>query len=79
MSKSRATEALLAELHRFTAEHLLNRLRSGEASPSEVANAIRFLKDNGIEAIPEKNDALQKIMEALPEFDSSEEDLTIYQ
>jgi len=79
MSPGRATEALLAQLHDATAKHLLERLLSGEASPSEVANAIRFLKDNGIEAVPEKNDRLQKIAESLPDFGVGEEDLTMYQ
>ncbi len=74
MSK-RATEALLAELHSQTAEHLITRLKSGQATPAEVSNAIRFLKDNGIEAVPEANDALHRIVNSLPDFEDSEDGL----
>lgn len=76
MSK-RATEKLLAELHNQTAKHLIDRLRTGQATPAEVANAIRFLKDNGIEAMPEESDKLQSIMSSLPDFDDSEDGLPI--
>lgn len=79
MSNSRATEALLAALHGATAKHLLERLLSGEASPSEVANAIRFLKDNGIEAVADENENLQKIVDALPDFNDSDSDLSTLQ
>lgn len=76
MSK-RATEALLALLHNKTAEHLIERLASGEATPAEVSNAIRFLKDNGIEAVPEESDKLQQIMNSLPDFGEDEDSLPI--
>lgn len=72
MSK-RATEALLATLHDQTARYLIERLQSGEATPAEVSNAIRFLKDNGIEAIPDEDDNLKKIVDALPDFDGEDE------
>lgn len=78
MSK-RATEALLAELHNQTAKHLIERLKSGQATPAEVGNAIRFLKDNGIEAVPEENDKLNQIVQHLPDFESDEDELHLLQ
>lgn len=74
---NRATEALLAELHNQTAEYLIERLRSGQATPAEVSNAIRFLKDNGIEAVPEESDAIHRIVNSLPNFEDSEDGLPI--
>ena len=40
---------LLEKLHVELAKDLLVRIQSGEATAAEMANAIRFLKDNGIE------------------------------
>lgn len=79
MSNKRATEDLLASLHSATAKHLLEKLMSGEATPSEVANAIRFLKDNGIEAVPSEEDKLHKILNALPTFNETDDDESFIQ
>lgn len=63
--KQRASEDLLGELHLATAKHLLNKIKSGEASPAEVSAAIKFLKDNNIEAVVETGSELGKLAQAL--------------
>ena len=47
---SKATEEVLAELHSVVAKELTRRIKGGEAQAADISAAIRFLKDNGIEA-----------------------------
>lgn len=74
---SRATEEALGGLHDLVAEGLADTLRNGvdkvladgtvvkeKASPAYYAAAIKFLKDNGIDA-PRKNPGLQQLAAAL--------------
>ena len=66
---------LLNQLHEETAKELLGRIRSGEAKPTNLSVAVKFLKDNGIEAIPMNGSVLHQLIEELP-FDEDEyEDL----
>lgn len=67
-----ASKDLLGELHSAIASELLMRIQSGEASAAELSTAIRFLKDNNIEAVATENDGLTALMKALPDFDSDE-------
>jgi ABC-type Zn uptake system ZnuABC Zn-binding protein ZnuA len=67
-----ATKELLGELHSAIAAELLERIQSGQASAAELSTAIRFLKDNNIEAIGSENEGLTELMKALPDFDSEE-------
>lgn len=60
-----ASKELLEMLHAAVGEKLLARIQSGEATASDFAQAIKFLKDNGIEAIPTGNNALQRLGETL--------------
>jgi len=53
-----ASVELLDLLHQAVGEQLLAKIQSGEATASDFAQAIKFLKDNGIEAIPTGNNAL---------------------
>ena len=53
-----APKDLLEALHRVVGEQLLAKIESGQANASDFAQAIKFLKDNGIEAIPTDNNAL---------------------
>lgn len=69
-----ASEALLGLLHDAVASDLLRRIQTGEASPQELSVAVKFLKDNGIEALPNGSSPLKKLAESLPEF-SAEDDL----
>lgn len=76
MSK-RASEDLLATLHDAVAVELLARVKSGEASPAELGAAIKFLKDNGIEALPTVDNNLGKLMASLPDFEEDTDDHAI--
>lgn len=60
-----ASKELLERLHNAVGEKLLQRIESGEATASEFAQAIKFLKDNGIEAIPTGDNAISALEGAL--------------
>lgn len=65
---TRATEMLLGQLHEAVARDLLNKVASGEASAQELSAAIKFLKDNGIEAVVSKDTTIGQLA-SLPEFE----------
>tara|TARA_B110000093_G_scaffold59187_1_gene64022 strand:+ start:641 stop:859 length:219 start_codon:yes stop_codon:yes gene_type:complete len=67
-----ASKELLGNLHSAIASDLLTRIQGGEASAAELSTAIRFLKDNNIEAIAADNEGLTALMQALPDFDNEE-------
>lgn len=75
MSTNGASKAALGDLHSLVARMLADRLRTGEFSPADMANAIRFLKDNGIEAVPEAGSELEKLMQSIPNFDNPGDEL----
>jgi ABC-type Zn uptake system ZnuABC Zn-binding protein ZnuA len=60
-----ASNELLQLLHETLGEKLLARIESGEASPQDFAQAIKFLKDNNIEAVPNGDNALSKLEQGL--------------
>lgn len=72
---TKATETLNL-LHEAVANELLTRIRSGEAKPADLSVAVKFLKDNGIEAIPTDGSMLKQLLEELP-FDDEEEELEL--
>lgn len=47
--KTAAHEDLLGQLHRMTAEHMIQILRNGEYKAAELAVIVKFLKDNNIQ------------------------------
>lgn len=63
-------------LHEAVANELLARIRSGEAKPADLSVAVKFLKDNGIEAIPTDGSMLRQLLEDLP-FDDEEDELEL--
>ena len=63
---------ILNTLHEAVAIELLERIRSGEAKPADLSVAVKFLKDNGIEAIPTDNSLLNALLQELP-FDEDDE------
>ena len=75
MSRS-ATTDLLEELHSVLADDLISRIKSGEASASDLTNAIRFLKDNGIEAAPVENGKVANLARELKEAFEDEDNVT---
>lgn len=64
-----ATEDLLGTLHEAVAKTLLDKVLSGEATPAELSTVVKFLKDNGIEAIPTPDSSLDRLSREFPEFD----------
>lgn len=71
--KKRATEEALGELHKLVAEELTRRIATGEASPADINAAIKFLQNNGIEAVASEDSPLGKLAAALPTFDDEED------
>lgn len=71
--KKRASEDILGSLHDAVANDLLRRVMSGEASPAELNAAIKFLQNNGIEAVATEENPLGKLVAALPTFDDEED------
>lgn len=70
---AKASNDLLENLHNSVAQMLLAKIESGEASPAEISAAIKFLKDNGIEATRETSKDLDKLAEqSLPQFDDED-------
>lgn len=69
---TRASELLLGQLHEAVARDLLNRVASGEASAQELSAAIKFLKDNGIEAVINPDSTVGQLA-ALPVFEDDDE------
>jgi len=57
---------LLAELHLSTAECLLDRVKSGEATAQELAVACKFLRDNGIDAVLSEGTPITQLAVAMP-------------
>ena len=62
----KARKEELEELHGTVAVELLNRIRNGEARPADMANAIKFLKDNGIEGLPVEGSPLGNLVNSMP-------------
>ena len=62
----KARKEILEELHGTVAVELLNRIRNGEARPADMANAIKFLKDNGIEGLPIEGSPLGNLVNNMP-------------
>ena len=71
----RASEDLLASLHNQVAKELIDRINSGEASTADLNAAIKFLKDNGIEATKEQSDALMNLAGKLPTFEQEDHEV----
>lgn len=73
---AKATNDLLESLHNAVAKDLLYKVESGEATAQELSAAIKFLKDNGIEASRETSKDLDKLADtALPVFDDEDDNV----
>lgn len=70
----RASEDTLGDLHDAVAQDLLRRVLSGEANPAELNAAIKFLQNNGIEAIQTESNPLGMLAASLPVFDDDIEE-----
>tara|TARA_B100000287_G_C20322547_1_gene658459 strand:+ start:261 stop:470 length:210 start_codon:yes stop_codon:yes gene_type:complete len=66
------TKNILDQLHDSVATDLLNRIKSGEASASELSVAVKFLKDNNATLdVIHANSPVGNLLENLP-FDIEE-------
>lgn len=65
MTRKTASQDLLGELHAAIAKELKTRVESGTASAADLAAAIKFLKDNGIEAVATPDSPMAGLMDAL--------------
>lgn len=70
---SRATDDLFDELHAMTAETLkaqLDKYRDGRepVPPALLAQAIKFMKDNGIDSPARAKDVADKLAPHMPDF-----------
>jgi ribosomal protein L1 len=73
---STASFDLMAALHGIVAEDLTRRIKDGTATAADISNAIKFLKDNGIEARADKNAAVASLASQFPVFDDEREQYT---
>jgi hypothetical protein len=69
MSKGRATESALADLHGVLAREFTRLVQGEEVSPALLNAARQFLKDNNISCEPENNADMQDLIRALPTSD----------
>ena len=63
-----ATEETLSDLHESLAKELLRKIKSGDATTSELSVAVKFLKDNGIEAEFIQDSSIANLLSSLPTF-----------
>jgi hypothetical protein len=63
---------LLVNIHKSLAQELLARIQTGEATAAELSAAIKFLKDNGIDAHMTKDSPLENLAKILPFADPDE-------
>ena len=63
---SKAPQETLENLHSQVANELSDRIRSGEASSADMSNAIKFLRDNGIEGLAIQDSPLGHLVNVLP-------------
>jgi hypothetical protein len=57
---------VLEELHTLVAEELTQRIRTGDAKPADLAVAVKFLKDNGVDALASNDSPLKRLAQVLP-------------
>ena len=68
-------EKVMEDLHEAVAACLLNRIETGEATAAELSVAVKFLKDNGIDADLKQESPLLNLASSLP-FQDPEAPLT---
>lgn len=71
--KTRASEDLLGKLHETVAKRLLEAIKDPECSPAVFQAAIKFLKDNQIEAVIEAGSPLHDLFKGMPDFMDTED------
>lgn len=56
-----ASESTLGLLHTIVAQSLIDKIKSGEATASDVSNALKMLKDNNITCAPSEDNAIGEL------------------
>ena len=64
----------LGLIQQLMTDHFIERLQSGEVTPSELNTIRQYLKDNHIIVAPEKSENLGTLGVLLPEFGEEEDD-----
>jgi hypothetical protein len=67
----RASEQTLSMLHELTAQALIDKIKSGEATSADLNAAIKFLKDNDISCVVSQNDPMKDLIDELPDYDET--------
>ena len=70
-------DELQDQIHQALAQGLLDKLKSGEFTASDLNVARQYLKDNGITGIPVAGEPLAILTDHLP-FDADPSDDTTY-
>jgi hypothetical protein len=63
---SRETDELSDKLFQATLKTLLQRVESGEATAADIANALKFLKDNGVNGSPKLIPEMSRLAKVVP-------------
>jgi len=63
---SRETDDLSNKLFQATLQTLLQRVESGEATAADIANALKFLKDNGVTGSPKLMPDMARLAKVVP-------------
>lgn len=74
---SAATKELMDLLHGTVAQELLDRIKEKTATAADISNAIKFLKDNGIEAVLGKGGKIDSLARQFPVFNDDDEDAPV--
>lgn len=60
-------DEILEQLHEGLARDLLKRVKSGEATASDLNVVRQFLKDNGIDNVPKKGSPFGELVNSIPD------------
>lgn len=72
---SKTAKQVLQDLHTQIGEQLLLKIQDGSADAKDFANAIKFLKDNGIDCLPSASRPLSELQNTLGDFAGEPETL----
>jgi hypothetical protein len=61
-----ASKEVLTDLHAALADALSARIKDGTATAADLSVAVKFLKDNGIDAIAKGGSPLARLRDSLP-------------
>jgi predicted glycosyltransferase len=64
---NKAKESLMNQIHGLVALQIINTLKKKTITPQDLAQAIKFLKDNNIQADMDFNGSLTKVKDAFDE------------